>query len=451
MSAAADPSNSFQNISFLKSETPLHVNSLRVVGSGSTRASFLNSITSGIFGATTVQEVVENVQDAANKLRRHDIFSNIEVVLDTAKETTDAIDVVLKLEEKGRTVVKTNAEIADNEANVNGNFVLRNLFGGAETLGTSVEFGNRNKAAFKTYLSTPIQASPDAKLVAHVSGRFRDNTSIASYEEFNRNAGVAFKAISKYGFHELGYDATWRDTIAQSTASSIVKDQAGQSLKTAITHSFVRDRRDNATLPTRGHFISFHHELAGYATKSDTSYFKKEVAVQIHQRLLQPIVAENGKSVPPLVLSGGFRAGLIASLDKKEPHISDRFILGGPTSVRGFKLGGIGPRDGDDAAGGEAYWAAGLSAVAAVPGMTDKPIKAHAFVNAGNLIKWSTGTSYSQTKEALLLNPRISYGVGLIFHHPAARVEANFCFPVQFSGGDLEQAGFQAGFGINFL
>lgn len=126
-----------------------------------------------------------------------------------------------------------------------------------------------------------------------------------------------------------------------------VKDQAGQSLKTAITHSFVRDRRDNATLPTRGHYIALHHELAGVGgAKSDTSYFKKEVAVQIHQRLWQPVVGESGKTVPPLVLSGGFRAGLIASLDKKEPHISDRFILGGPTSIRGFKLGGIGPRDG---------------------------------------------------------------------------------------------------------
>jgi outer membrane protein assembly factor BamA len=135
-------------------------------------------------------------------------------------------------------------------------------------------------------------------------------------------------------------------TVFFSFCDTSVKDQAGQSLKTAITHSFVRDRRDNATLPTRGHYIALHHELAGVGTKSDSSFFKKEVAAQIHQRLLEPVVAENGKAVPPLVLSGGFRAGLIASLDKKEPHISDRFILGGPTSIRGFKLGGIGPRDG---------------------------------------------------------------------------------------------------------
>jgi len=446
-----DSRPSFEKINFLNAETPLHVNSLRVLGSGTTRTSFLNSITADIFKAQTLEEVVHSVQDAADKLRRHDIFSNIEVILDTAEESTEAIDVVLKLQEKGRIVIKTNAEVADNEANVNGNFVLRNLFGGAETFATSVEFGNRTKAAFKALLSTPVQGSPDVKLVAHVNGSIRDNTAISSYEEFSRNAGIKVKGISKYGFHELGYDATWRDTIAQSSASKIIQDQAGQSLKTAISHSFVRDRRDNATLPTRGHFLSIHHELAGIGSKSDTSYFKKEIAAQVHHRLWGPIIAESGRSVAPLVLSGGLRAGLIANLDDKEPHISDRFILGGPTSVRGFKLGGIGPREGDDAVGGEAYWAAGFSAVAAIPGMIDKPIKAHAFVNAGNLIKWNKGTSYEKTREALLLNPRISYGVGLIFHHPAARIEANFCFPVQFSGGDLEQAGFQAGFGINFL
>jgi outer membrane protein insertion porin family len=89
-----------------------------VLGSGTTRTSFLNSITADIFKAQTLEEVVHSVQDAADKLRRHDIFSNIEVVLDTAEESTEAIDVVLKLQEKGRIVIKTNAEVADNEANV---------------------------------------------------------------------------------------------------------------------------------------------------------------------------------------------------------------------------------------------------------------------------------------------------------------------------------------------
>lgn len=205
-------------------------------------------------------------------------------------------------------------------------------------------------------------------------------------------------------------------------------------------------------MPTEGHLVSIYNEIAGVVgSKSDSKYFKKEIAVQQHLQLLNPTISESGLSVPRLVLSGGLRGGLLYNLNEIEPHISDRFVLGGPTSVRGFKIGGIGPRDGDDAVGGEAYWAAGLSAVAPIPGMLDLPLKAHAFVNAGNLIKWKKGTSYEDTRDAMLMNPRVSYGVGVIFHHPAARIEANFCFPVQFFGGDLEQAGVQFGFGVNFL
>jgi hypothetical protein len=42
-------------------------------------------------------------------------------------------------------------------------------------------------------LSTPVQGSPDVKLVAHVNGSIRDNTAISSYEEFSRNAGIKVK------------------------------------------------------------------------------------------------------------------------------------------------------------------------------------------------------------------------------------------------------------------
>jgi outer membrane protein assembly factor BamA len=96
----------------------LHVNSLRVLGSGSTRTSFLNRLTAGIFQASTLEEVINSVQDASGKLRRLDIFSDIQVILDTAQDTNDAVDVVLKLQEKGKTVIRTTADIANDEANL---------------------------------------------------------------------------------------------------------------------------------------------------------------------------------------------------------------------------------------------------------------------------------------------------------------------------------------------
>lgn len=89
-----------------------------MLGSGSTRSSFLNRLTAGIFQASTLEEVISSVQDASGKLRRLDIFSDIQVTLDTAADTTDAVDVVLQLKEKGKTVISTTADIANDEANL---------------------------------------------------------------------------------------------------------------------------------------------------------------------------------------------------------------------------------------------------------------------------------------------------------------------------------------------
>jgi outer membrane protein assembly factor BamA len=78
----------------------------------------LNRLTACIFHASKLEEVINSVQDASGKLRRLDIFSDIQVILDTAQDTNDAVDVVLKLQEKGKTVIRTTADIANDEANL---------------------------------------------------------------------------------------------------------------------------------------------------------------------------------------------------------------------------------------------------------------------------------------------------------------------------------------------
>ena len=39
--------------------------------------------------------------------------------------------------------------------------------------------------------------------------------------------------------------------------------------------------------------------------------------------------------------------------------IADKFFLGGPLNVRGFDTRGLGPSSGNNALGGEMYWATG--------------------------------------------------------------------------------------------
>lgn len=224
-----------------------------------------------------------------------------------------------------------------------------------------------------------------------------------------------------------------------------VRSQSGTNHKQSVYHSFVRDQRNSATLPTRGHFLGIYQELSGLGGRGDTSFLKHEINASFHQALV-----DEGNS--KLVFSTSVRAGLFTPLNDKEHeqiHISDRFYLGGPLSVRGFKMGGIGEREGNDALGGEGYWAAGASLISSIPGLSHLPVKAHAFANAGSMVT-RAGTPSDTIKE-LSETPRTSVGFGFILHHSIARLEANYCIPLKYAGTDLPEPKFQFGFGLNFL
>jgi len=71
--------------------------------------------------------------------------------------------------------------------------------------------------------------------------------------------------------------------------------------------------------------------------------------------------------------------------------ITFRFYLGGATTVRGFGMWGVGPRDSGYSLGGEAYWAAGLHFYHPLPflqGEINDYLKTHLFLTTGNLFSY---------------------------------------------------------------
>jgi outer membrane protein insertion porin family len=91
-------------------------------------------------------------------------------------------------------------------------------------------------------------------------------------------------------------------------------------------------------------------ELSGVGSLGDTKFFKNEIEASVaHQYGGGEILRDeegNIKAVAPgYVLSLSARGGLLATLNDKEASITDRFMLGGPLSIRGFRTCGIGPRD----------------------------------------------------------------------------------------------------------
>jgi outer membrane protein insertion porin family len=212
-------------------------------------------------------------------------------------------------------------------------------------------------------------------------------------------------------------------------------------------------------LPSNGHYIRLSQELSGLFGIGNANFFKTELETQFCKQFGggQLLIDKESNGFlgvhPGFVLSGTLRGGLLAELSdhQKASTVSDRFLLGGSLSVRGFRNGGIGPRDYRDALGGNMYWAAGVSAIAPLPKLESKPLRAHVFINAGTNIPWKVGASAQSTYEALSRSPSISTGFGLIYRHSIARIELNYCVPLAAARGDQIKRGLQLGIGLNFL
>lgn len=387
---------------------------------------------------------------------------------DPSTTPTD-LSIFYSVRERSRIFAKTGTDVGNAEGSAYANVQWRNLFGGAETLDVNASLGTKTRSAYQALFDTPLLSNPDFRLQL---GGTQSSTqkAFASHEEVVKGGSAKLRWLTGSGsIHEVGYNGLWRQvTGLSSNASPTVRNDAGDSFKNSLTHVWINDKRDNSSLPTKGHYTKTMAELAGWGPlQGDVAFLKTEVETQGAIPIPVPgIKGESGVS-----FTSGLRAGVLYPLslgNGKNPELSrinDRFQLGGPTDVRGFRLSGLGPRDGSDAVGGDLYAAGSANLFVPLPKVgADKPLRLQAFVNGGRLLalnsKKKEGELTSEEvaesmkdKIAELGNglPSISAGVGLVYAHPAARFELNFSLPLVIRKGEEGRKGLQFGIGINFL
>jgi outer membrane protein insertion porin family len=212
-------------------------------------------------------------------------------------------------------------------------------------------------------------------------------------------------------------------------------------------------------------------EIAGFGPlKGDVGFWKSEAETQAAIPIPLPgIEGDSGVS-----FNVGLRGGMIYPLTAGggdiplQSRLSDRFQLGGPTDVRGFKISGLGPHDAGDAVGGDVYAAGGASLLVPLPRVgKEVPLRFQAFVNAGRLLslkgKSKDKEGGEMTSDEVSANmkrtfseltnglPSASAGLGLVYAHPMARFELNFSLPLVMRRGEEGRKGVSFGVGISFL
>ncbi|KAJ6586583.1 surface antigen-domain-containing protein [Mycena sp. CBHHK59/15] len=426
--------------------TPAQISAVRVEGAAHTRRSFLHFLINPLVpppsAENDLQLALHTARRISDVLQRTDMFHTVEVKLERAEAplaSKNDVDLVFVTREKGRVYVKSATEVGNNEGSASVTARIRNVFGGAETFEANLSLGTTTRKAFNASLTAPLTSNLNTHGEMLLFGLEKDHSSFASCIEGIRGAKALVRSGQmSTGMHELAYEAVLRHIGSlKPDASLSMREAAGTSMKSSISHTFVLDSRNDRLTPTQGFYLKSVHELAGFGRAAP--FIKSETQGQVSRRIL-----------PGVSVSFGTRSGLLWSL--REPTLfSDRFQLGGPSSVRSFRPNAMGPRDGSDSLGGEVYWSAGLSVISHIPKKKEWPVKTHAWVNAGRLDDIDKSRSLMDNIKGTLSRPSVSVGVGLIYNFDPARIELNFGLPLVASKSDGTRRGFQVGLGLEFL
>ena len=255
-----------------------------------------------------------------------------------------------------------------------------NLFGSGIGAHAGAEYnrlGYRLTLDFDKEIALPFQAFGVSPLL-DVSLYFDDlSWQDSSYN--NRRLGLDADLLFPLRSNTLisiGY-MVYSDEISDvhPDTSPLVAAEAGEQLNSGLTFGFQYDTTNTPIRPTKGVSLAFGARYAGLG--GDT----QKLELTANGALYQPLPYEG-------VLTAGFTAGNVRSLDGNAVRITDRAFLGNDLP-RGFAFTGLGPRDisgaTNTALGGESYAAISLATDFPISQTGSGTFYAGAFLEAGSV------------------------------------------------------------------
>ncbi|MBI3441362.1 MAG: outer membrane protein assembly factor BamA [Proteobacteria bacterium] len=256
----------------------------------------------------------------------------------------------------------------------------------------------------------------------------------------------SYRSRREGGGLRLGYPLSehWRQSLnyrlesdqvydVQSTASAIIKQQAGSRTTSLAGQTMMYDTRDSKLDPTEGFVGRITTDVAGLG--GNAQYGK----VRAGGTYYYPVA---DKWIASLLAEAGYAHGW----GGEAVRINERFYIGGD-NLRGFADSGIGPRDisSSDALGGNQFWrgSAELDFPTGLP--DDLGLRGHAFSDFGSL--WTLDDFGPTIVD--VSSVRMSAGMGISWASPIGPVRADLAKPILKEEFDKVQE-FRFSFGTRF-
>jgi outer membrane protein insertion porin family len=352
----------------------------------------------------------------------------VEVETPPVPGTTDQVDVNVRVKEKptGAFLVGVGFSSVDRlilQASVQ----QANFFGTGTTVGFQIASGTVNKVASFSFTDPYYTVDGvsrgfdfyrrDVNSLSLGIGDYRTST-IGTAVRF----GVPFTEFDTL-FFGLGVEyvtLSLEDDSPQRYLS--FENQFGSRYTTLIGNSgWVRDTRDSAIWPTRGHLQRANLETG--LPPGDLGYWKATYTHQYFYPATRNLT---------LVLSG--EADTADGYGGKPLPFFKNYYSGGIGSVRGFRTASLGPRDADGVfLGGNRKLNGSTELLFPVPGNTaDRSMRFGVFIDAGQV--------YASTDRVDLSQLRAAWGISFAWNSPVGPLKFSIARPFNERPGDALQA-----------
>jgi outer membrane protein insertion porin family len=247
----------------------------------------------------------------------------------------------------------------------------------------------------------------------------------SSFQENNTGAGLRMGYdLSEYVRHTISYTFSYDQVKdVDNDASEVIQDEEGNEYRSIIGHDLIYDRRDSKTDPREGYYLQLGQDFAGVG--GTVRYLRNTLG----GGYFFPITKD-------VTIGATGEVGYIFGIGD-EVRVTDAFFLGGQ-NLRGFKTGGVGPRDADtnDALGGK-FRAEGTIQAAFPIGLPEEyQIRGRVFSDFGTL----TGTDFEDEIEVDdTASLRLSLGVGLTWVSPFGPLAVDVAYPILKESFDKDE------------
>ena len=401
----------------------VYVRRINVVGNSRTRDEVIRREMRQLEGSFFDSQ---KLQLSKQRIDKTGYFSEVELETPAVPGTTDQVDVMVRVKEKPTGAILLGVGFSSvDKLIIQGSIQQSNFFGTGNTMGLQVATGTVNKVASLSF-TNPYYTVDGVSRGFDVYRRDVDGRTLnVNYKTSTIGGAVRFGVpFTEYDTLFFGFGAENVElTLDSSSPSRYLKfeNQFGSIYATLIgTAGWVRDTRDSAIWPTKGHIERANLELG--TPLGDLEYWKYSYTHQYFYPYSRTVT---------LVLSGELDSG--DGYDGKPLPFFKNFYSGGIGSVRGFQTSSLGPRDADNTRlGGNRKVNTSAELLFPVPGgALDRSMRLGAFIDAGQVYGLNERLNLSQLRSAA--------GMSFAWNSPVGPMKFSFARPLNDKPGDSTQ------------